>query len=62
MRNMGYFAVFTALLLTLPLSWWLVGRSWRDPRARRTDAHRGAVDRHSAGTGFGMPAGGGDSA
>ncbi|MDP3548692.1 MAG: hypothetical protein Q8S29_21160 [Phreatobacter sp.] len=62
MRNMGFLAVFTALLLTLPLSWWLVGRSWRDPRARRISDRRAEADRISAATGLNVPAGGGDSA
>jgi len=59
MRNMVYLIVFAAIVLALPLSWWLVGRSRRDPGIRRIDDHRAEVDRLSAGTGFGGSTGGG---
>jgi hypothetical protein len=59
MRNLGYLALFVAMLLALPLSWWLVVRSRRDPGIRRIDDNRAEVDRLSAGTGFGSPPGGG---
>jgi hypothetical protein len=54
---LGAVAVFAAL----PLSWWLATRVQDDPHVRLGEANRAAVDRLSAGTGFGMPAGGGDS-
>ncbi len=59
MRNLGYLALFVAMLLTLPLSWWLVVCSRRDPGISRIDDNRAEVDRLSAGTGFGGAAGGG---
>ena len=59
MRNMVYMIVFAAIVLALPLSWWLVGRSRRDSGIRRIDGNRANVDRLSAGTGFGGSTGGG---
>jgi hypothetical protein len=55
------FIGFMAILLSLPLSWWLIERSGRDPRARLVKDHRAQVDILSAGTGVGSSASGGFS-
>ena len=50
-----------AILVAVPATWWLRARVQDDPQVRLGEENRAAVDRLSAGTGFGMPAGGGDS-
>jgi hypothetical protein len=60
MRNALALLGFVAIILALPLSWWLVERARRDPQARLGEDNRAKVDRLSAGTGVG--GGGGFSA
>ena len=59
MRNAVYLAVFAAMVLSLPLSWWLKGRFRRDARFRRSEEQRAKADRLAVTAGFGAPPGGG---
>jgi len=59
MRNAVYLAAFAALVLSLPLSWWLAARFRRTARMRQSDEQRAAADRLAATAGFGSPPGGG---
>jgi hypothetical protein len=59
MKTTLAFIGFVAILVSLPLSWWLIERARRDPQARLGEDNRARVDRLSAGTNFG---GGGYSA
>lgn len=47
-----------AIIVALPLSWWLAGRGKDNPGVRQMRDHRASMDRLSAGTGVTPPPGG----
>ncbi|WP_439575878.1 hypothetical protein [Phreatobacter sp.] len=53
MRTALLYVAAGAIIVSLPLSWWLVGRGWRDPKVREGEHHRAKIDRLSGGTGLG---------